>query len=155
MPVPMWPKLSRTHYTPCAERCWTIPHTAQTCHCMTSMCLAPSKKYQRTIQLGRINTSTLQWCSDSSSSPGSSLQRLPSAGVPTGCSSQCPVGVFVMSSTPLPRTIPKWVSFEQASYPWLQAIKESSYPKTIRSYDPAHKFNMLTHQLHYILLLDL
>jgi hypothetical protein len=37
------------------------------------------------------------------------------AGVSTECLSQCPWGLFLTASTPLPRIVPKWVTFEQPS----------------------------------------
>jgi hypothetical protein len=35
VPIPTWPILSRTYYTVCPWRCWTVLHTAQTCYCVT------------------------------------------------------------------------------------------------------------------------
>lgn len=34
VPIPMWPILSRTYYTVCSWRCWSMLHTAQTCYCV-------------------------------------------------------------------------------------------------------------------------
>jgi hypothetical protein len=46
----------------------------------------------------------------------------PSAGTPVVCLPQHPWGLFLTASTPLPRTIPEWVSSEQASYLTVESM---------------------------------
>jgi hypothetical protein len=49
----------------------------------------------------------------------------PSAGASAGCPSHHPCGLFLTTSTPVHRTVPKWVSFEQVSCNWISNMFQS------------------------------
>jgi hypothetical protein len=73
-PVPMWPAMSRTCCAPCTGRCWTILHTAWTCHHVIFMYLAPQQSVKQPNS-GWMKMPRLWWCSGSRSSQRISLQR--------------------------------------------------------------------------------
>lgn len=90
------PALPRTHCTP--KHLMVSDNSAQTC--VTSTSSAPLRNRHRN-GFGSLRCS---------------LWRDPMAGAPKGCLPQCQYGYFLPASTPLSRTIPERVSFEQTSH---------------------------------------
>jgi hypothetical protein len=92
----MLPALSKSRSVPCTGSCWTIPFIARTCHRVTFIHSAPSRKGQG-LEL---------WVGDSSENPEDSLRTGPTA-LSKRCLPHLPWGLCSQTLVISPEQFPK------------------------------------------------